>query len=113
MQLKKCRTIKKYIVAIQKELEQNDAGVRKQSGTNLKNAKTGEVIFTPPQTFETIEKLLINLEKYINEPNDIDPLVNRVIMHFQFETRVGYNILKGSERPILKAAALIAYEHHE
>ncbi len=26
---------------------------------------------------------------------------------------VGYNILKGSQRPILKAAAMIAYEHHE
>jgi Fic family protein len=78
--------LKKYIVEIQKELEQNDAGVRKQSGTNLANAKTGEVIFTPPQTYEDIEKLLTNLEKYINEPNDIDPLVNMAIIHYQFET---------------------------
>lgn len=78
--------LKKYIVEIQKELEQNDAGIRKQSGTNLKNAKIGEVIFTPPQTFETIEKLLINLENYINETNDIDPLVNMAIIHYQFET---------------------------
>lgn len=78
--------LKKYIVEIQKELEQNDAGVRKQSGTNLKNAKTGEVIFTPPQTFENIEKLLINLENYINETNDIDPLINMAVIHYQFET---------------------------
>lgn len=67
--------LKRDIVQIQKELEQNDAGIRKQSGTNLKNAKTGEVIFTPPQNFEDIEKLLINLEQYINEANDIDPLI--------------------------------------
>lgn len=78
--------LKKYIVEIQKELEQNEAGIRKQSGTNLKNAKTGEVIFTPPQTFETIEKLLINLENYINKTNDIDPLINMAIIHYQFET---------------------------
>jgi len=78
--------LKRYIVEIQKELEQNDAGVRKQSGTNLKNAKTKEVIFTPPQTYEDIEKLLTNLEKYINEPNDIDPLINMAIIHYQFET---------------------------
>jgi Fic family protein len=78
--------LKKYIVEIQKELEQNDAGVRKQSGTNLANAKTGEVIFTPPQTYEDIEKLLTYLEKYINEPNDIDPLINMAIIHYQFET---------------------------
>ncbi len=78
--------LKKYIVEIQKELEQNDAGVRKQSGTNLANSKTGEIIFTPPQKFEDIEKLLANLEKYINEPNDIDPLINMAIIHYQFET---------------------------
>jgi Fic family protein len=78
--------LKKYIVEIQKELEQNDAGIRKQSGTNLKNAITGEVIFTPPQSFEVIEELLINLEQYLNEPNDIDPLVNMAIIHYQFET---------------------------
>jgi len=78
--------LKRDIVKIQKELEQNDAGVRKQSGTNLKNAKTGEVIFTPPQSFNTIEELLVNLEQYINEPNDIDPLINMAIIHYQFET---------------------------
>ena len=78
--------LKKYIVEIQKELEQNDAGIRRQSGTNLKNATTGEVIFTPPQSFEVIEELLINLEQYLNEPNEIDPLINMAIIHYQFET---------------------------
>lgn len=78
--------LKKHIVKIQKELEQNDAGIRKQSGTNLANAKTGEVIFTPPQRFEDIENLLTNLEQYINEKNDIDVLVNMAIIHYQFET---------------------------
>ncbi|MEA2099512.1 MAG: Fic family protein, partial [Campylobacterota bacterium] len=76
----------KYIVEIQQELEQNNAGVRKQSGTNLKNALTGEVIFTPPQDYETIQNLLDNLELFINEPNDVDPLVNMAIIHYQFET---------------------------
>jgi Fic family protein len=78
--------LKRHIVAIQKELEQNDAGVRRQSGTNLKNAQTGEVIFTPPQEYVTIEALLTNLEQYINEPNELDTLVNMAIIHYQFET---------------------------
>ncbi len=78
--------LKKYIVEIQQELEQNNAGVRKQNGTNLKNAQTGEVIFTPPQDYETIQNLLDNLEKFINEPNDVDPLVNMAIIHYQFES---------------------------
>ncbi len=78
--------LKKYIVEIQQELEQNDAGIRRQAGTNLKNAATGEVIFTPPQEFKTIDNLLSNLENYINEDNDLDPLVNMAIIHYQFET---------------------------
>lgn len=78
--------LKRDIVTIQKVLEQNDAGVRRQSGTVLRNVATGEVIFEPPQDFEVIEGLLANLEQYINEPNDIDPLVNMAIIHYQFET---------------------------
>jgi Fic family protein len=74
------------IVAIQKELSSNDAGVRKQSGTVLKNAKTGEVIYTPPQDESAIRELLSNLEKFINEPNDIDPLIMMAILHYQFES---------------------------
>ena len=78
--------LKKYIVLIQQELEQNDAGVRKQSGTVLKNATTGKVVFTPVQDYETIQKLLDNLERYINEENEIDPLINMAIIHYQFES---------------------------
>jgi Fic family protein len=78
--------LKKYIVEIQKELEQNDAGIRRQSGTVLKNEQTGEVIFTPPQEFEVIDRLMSDLERYINESNDIDPLINMAIIHHQFES---------------------------
>lgn len=78
--------LKRDIVSIQKELEQNDAGVRRQSGTVLRNVATGEVVFEPPQEYEIIQELLTNLEQYINEPNFIDPLVNMAIIHYQFET---------------------------
>jgi len=37
------------IVDIQKELEKNNARFRKLPGTNLKNANTGGVVYTPPQ----------------------------------------------------------------
>ena len=44
------------------------------------------MIFTPPQEYETLQNLLSNLEKFINEPNDVDPLINMAIIHYQFET---------------------------
>ncbi len=78
--------LKRDIVEIQGVLEQNDAGVRRQSGTVLRNMATGEVVFEPPQDYETIQKLLDNLEQYINEANEIDPLVNMAIIHYQFES---------------------------
>jgi len=52
----------------------------------LKNALTGEVVFTPPQNYEKVQSLMSNLEAYINEDNDIDPLINMAIIHYQFET---------------------------
>jgi Fic family protein len=42
------------IVDIQKELEKNNAGFRKLPGTNLKNANTGGVVYTPPQDINDI-----------------------------------------------------------
>ena len=102
--------LKRDIVAIQKELEQNDAGVRRQSGTQLKNALTGEIVFTPPQDFETIESLLINLEMYINEPNDIDPLVNMAIIHYQFESIHPYYDGNGRTGRIINILYLVLKE---
>lgn len=78
----------KDIVQIQSILEKNDAGIRKQGGTKLKNDLTGEVIFTPPQHEDDIRNALSSLERYINDAalDDIDPLIKMAIIHHQFET---------------------------
>ncbi len=77
------------ICAIQRVLEKNDAGIRRQSGTTLKNAATGEIVYTPPQDYDTIISLLGNLEQIINEDDfwpDIDPLIKMAVIHYQFES---------------------------
>ena len=78
----------KTILEIQKTIENNNAGFRKLPGTALKNAATGEVIYTPPQHPDKINSLMTNLEKYINDNslNDIDPIIKLAIIHFQFES---------------------------
>jgi len=78
----------KIIIEIQKELEGNSAGFRKLPGTVLKNSSTGETIYTPPQNINVINKLMTNLEKFINDPSmsDYDPLVKMAIIHYQFES---------------------------
>ena len=76
------------IIAIQKTLEDNDAGVRSLPGTKLKNPATGEVVFVPPQHKDIILKALENLEKYMNndELSDVHPLIKMAIIHVQFES---------------------------
>lgn len=76
------------ILQIQEVLEENKAGFRKLPGTTLKNASSGETIYTPPQDYQEILCLMGNLEKYINDPElqDIDPLIKMAIIHFQFES---------------------------
>jgi len=76
------------ILKIQARLEENNAGFRKICGTALKNEKTGEIIYTPPQNISQIEKLMTNLEKFINDENicDLDSLIKIAIIHHQFES---------------------------
>jgi len=80
--------INKVILQIQEVLEDNDAGFRKLPGTALKNLSTGETIYTPPQDYKDIIRLMKNLETYINDPgiNDFDPLIKMAIIHYQFES---------------------------
>lgn len=74
------------LVHIQERIEENKGGIRKLPGTVIKNSKTNEVIYMPPQSTQEIWDCLSNLEEYINTNNEYDPLVNMAIIHYQFET---------------------------
>ena len=112
------------IIEIQGTIEKNRAGIRKLPGTVLRNERTGETVYTPPEGGEEIRILLSNLEKYMNEDyDDIDPLIKLAIIHYQFESihpfydgngRTGriinilYLVLKGLlESPILYLSSYI------
>jgi len=76
------------ILEIQEKLEKNRAGLRKLPGTDLKNQRTGEVVYTPPQDAAEVERLMNNLIEYINRDDlsSIDPLVKMALIHHQFES---------------------------
>ncbi|MDP2415405.1 Fic family protein [Daejeonella sp.] len=74
------------IVTIQEILEENKAGLRRLPGTSLKNAATGEVIYTPPDDYDTILQLMKNLEVYINKTDILSPLIKLAVQHYQFES---------------------------
>lgn len=74
------------LVEIQSIIEHNNAGIRKIPGTVLKNSKTGEIVYTPPETEKEVREYLKNLEEYINTDDMIDPLIKLAIIHYQFES---------------------------
>ena len=76
------------IVEIHQTLEQNEAGIRKLPGTVLKNERTGETVYTPPQDYGEIVRLMNNLEHFINDDAlcDVDPLIKMAVIHYQFES---------------------------
>jgi len=76
------------ILHIQACIEENRAGFRKLPGTELRNERTGEVIYTPPQHPDDIVALMSELERFINDDSlsDCDPLVKMALIHHRFES---------------------------
>lgn len=74
------------VLAVQAELEQNRAGLRKLPGTVLKNEATGAVIYEPPQDAAEVESLMGNLIDFIHANDGLDPLLRMAITHHQFES---------------------------
>ncbi|MCH8330943.1 MAG: Fic family protein [Bacteroidetes bacterium] len=96
---------------IQGILIQNNAGIRSQPGTTLKNAQTQEIIYTPPFGKDVIENKLKNLEKYINlNDEDTDPIIKMIIIHYQFESIHPYYDGNGRTGRILNVLYLIQQE---
>ncbi len=73
------------ILEVQATLEMNDAGIRKVVGTVLRNEQTGEIVYEPPAPNEIIA-LLDQLERFIHNENELDPLVCMALIHHQFES---------------------------
>lgn len=75
-----------HILAIQRALEQNDAGFRKVPGTVLKDSG-GKTVYTPPDP-TAIPPLMDDLQRFINDDASFvaDPLIKMALMHHRFET---------------------------
>ena len=71
-------------IEIVQSIKKNTAGIRRTSGTALKNIK-GETIYTPPTGEIIIREKLTNLETFINGKDTLDPLIKMALMHYQFE----------------------------
>jgi len=76
---------KQTFIRIANTVNGNTAGIRVTPGTQLKNDKTGEIVYTPPEGKDIILGKLDNLERFINEDSDLDDLIRMAVIHYQFE----------------------------
>ncbi len=99
------------VLEIQQRLEENSAGFRKLPGTELKNDRTGEVVYTPPQEASQILLLMNNLETFINDDSlsDLDPLIKMAIIHHQFESIHPFYDGNGRTGRIINILYLVKY----
>ena len=75
------------VIDIQKSIVENEAGIRTTPGTVLKNDRTGEVVYTPPQDRDEILDLLGNFLEHFNVRDEqMSPLIHLAILHYQFES---------------------------
>ena len=81
--------------------------VRQTPSTTLKNAATGEVVYTPPAGEATLRELLANWERFVNDPSEVDPLVRMAVQHYQFEAIHPFGDGNGRTGRILNVLCLI------
>lgn len=69
-------------------LKRRDDGFRTLPGTIIRNDRSGETVYVPPQGEEQIASLMARLERYINTDDicSLDPLIKMAIIHHQFES---------------------------
>lgn len=69
-------------------LKSRSDGFRATPGTALKNERTGEIVFVPPQDANEIVAHMTALERFVNDDgvSDLDPLIKMALIHHQFES---------------------------
>lgn len=72
-------------VDLVQRIKQDSRGIRDRPGTVIGNARTREVIYTPPEGKAIIYRKLDELERFIHDDESLDPLLKLALVHYQFE----------------------------
>lgn len=95
------------LLLLQSKIEPNKPWVRKIPWTVISNS-LWEVLYTPPTGEDNINKLLTNLESFINDfEDDIDAFIKMPVVHYQFEAIHPFSDWNGRTWRILNILYLI------
>ena len=76
------------IVGMFQLLKRRTDGFRQTPGTALRNDRSGEIVYVPPQDQHDINSAMSGLERFINDDqlSTLDPLIKMALIHHQFES---------------------------
>lgn len=94
------------MVKVVRTIRGADLDVRHTPGTKLTNPG-GEVMYTPPEGEALIREKLANLERFIHEAGQLDPIVLMAVMHYQFEAIHPFSDGNGRTGRILNVLFLV------
>jgi Fic family protein len=97
------------IIEIVQTIKHNDATIRTTPETALKNAISGEVVYTPPCCEYVLREKLAALEQFMNNDSlsTLDPLIKMALIHYQFEAIHPFYDGNGRTGRILNALYLV------
>ena len=84
-----------------------EMSVRRTPGTTLRNDRTGETIYTPPEGEALLRDLLANWERYLHNETELDPLIRMAVGHYQFEAIHPFTDGNGRTGRVLNSLFLI------
>lgn len=78
----------KLLIEMFQALKGREDGFRTTPGTALKNDRSGDVVYVPPQDGREVVALMTALERFINQDDacSLDPLIKMALIHHQFES---------------------------
>jgi len=82
---KNARLDSDLFIRLVQTIKEDKRGIRNKPGTIVGNARTGEVIYTPPEGERVIRRKLDELARFIHADDGLDPLVRLGLIHYQFE----------------------------
>lgn len=87
-----------------------DTRIRKSSGTFIGNPSTGDRVYTPPEGQKVIEQKMSDWAEFVNQPMQLDPLVQMAVAHYQFEAIHPFEDGNGRTGRILNVLMLVAHQ---
>lgn len=72
-------------VTVCRAIKNIELDVRRIPGTALTQRPSGKVIYTPPEGENVLRGKLTNLERFLHDQEDVDPLIRMAAAHYQFE----------------------------